>query len=332
MRPTDRSPVRRAFVVLLLAAVGAVPVFADVIMTASTGTGVMYGLARELAYSLDASNHAYILSELDWDIKPLIYTQASLALHTSTGFVASLDARLGIPMRSGSISDSDWLNVSYNGDTSRTNYSLSNCYTERAILLDAKLGWDFAVARGLVLQPFLAFDFIDFKWSARAGYLQYPSGWFGGTANKPYPDSSTDMVTPISGTSVLYEQTYFIPAAGLQVQLRLGESFTGSVSVAISPAAFCNDVDNHLVEPGSQDFYDVMFNGFLVEPKVSIDWQLSRSTRLSLDVSYRHIAGLVGTTTVTTTGVGTSTTSVYPGGAGASFDALDASVNLAWSL
>ena len=65
----------------------AAPAFSDdVTLTASAGTGVMYGLARELVYSTSTFNgKSYTLSELDWDIKPLYYTRAALAIQHNTG-------------------------------------------------------------------------------------------------------------------------------------------------------------------------------------------------------------------------------------------------------
>ena len=317
---------------LLFAASVAAPAFADITLTATTGTGIMYGLAKELVYSVH-NNQPYTESELDWDIKPLIYTKAALALSTSEGFVASLDVRLGIPAKAGSISDSDWLNVAYNGDTTKTNYSQHDAYSERAIILDSRVGWDVPVAGWLTLEPFLAFGFMDLKWTARDGYLQYPNNYLLGTAVLPYPDSSTDAKMVVSGVGIIYEQTYFIPAVGIAAKLRFGSSFSGSVSFAITPIVFCNDVDNH--EFAGNDFYDNMMNGLLLEPKVSFDWQVMRNARLSLDVSYRHIGGLIGTTNVVAIGPNKTpglVSATYPGGAGASFDALDASVSLVWSL
>jgi outer membrane protease len=321
-----------AFGLVVLSVLVAVPLFADVTWTASTGTGVMYGLVKELVYS-QYNGTTYTESELDWDLKPLVYARASLALGTTIGFVASLDARLGIPAKTGQIGDSDWLNVAYNGNQAKTNYSQHDCYTERAIMLDLRTGWDLRAADWVTFEPFLGFGLMDFKWTARDGYLQYPPGWFGGTATLPYPDSSTDAVVPVSGVGIIYQQTYLVCAAGLAAKVAFGRAFSGSVSIEFSPLVLCNDLDNH--EFAGKDFYDSMFGGFFLEPRISLDWQMLRNVRLSLNVGYRHIAGLVGTTTVVGTGVGYTPGRVagtYPGGAGASFDALDGSLDLVWTL
>lgn len=298
---------------------------ADITITASTGGGFLYGVVTELVYGT-YNNQPYTESELDWDLKALAVTTVSLDLRTSAGLTASLGVQLGVPWKTGSVSDSDWLNASVNDITTRTNYSQQDCFTERAILLDFKAGWEIPLAAGVAFEPFLAFGFMDFKWTARDGYLQYPPGWFGHSATKPYPDSSTDTVIPVSGTSIIYEQTYFIPAAGLEGKVTSG-NFSGSVSFAFSPFVFCNDVDNH--EFALYDYYDTMSNGLLLEPKISLAWRMGGG-RLSLDVSYRHIAGLIGNTRQVTTGPGTSTTTNYSNGAGASYDALSVSLGFCW--
>ena len=89
---------------VIVTAALAPPVVAQVTWTASTGTGVMYGLAKELVYNT-YNGASYIESELDWDIKPLVYAQASLTMGTKIGFVASLDARVGVPAKTGQIGD-----------------------------------------------------------------------------------------------------------------------------------------------------------------------------------------------------------------------------------
>jgi outer membrane protease len=338
MKRSCRSLGRVTLVISLLSAASLFPVFADVTFTTSTGTGVMYGLATEIVYGA-YNGQTYTLSLLDWPVQPLFYVKEFLAMSTTAGFAASLEVRLGVPARTGSGSDSDWLNYGTNGDPSRTNYYQFDCYDERAIQLDAQAGWDIPVAAWVTLEPFIAFGFADYKWSARDGFLQYPPNWFvvppGPGPFGSYPPASTDPRQPVSGTLIIYEQTYFIPAVGLSARFRIGEHLSCAVSFAFSPLVFCNDLDNHVLSTPGNDFCDSMLGGVLLEPKISVSWQMVRSARLSLDVSYRHIAGLIGTTTQVATGVGYTpgfVVGTYPGGAGATFDALDASVNLVWTL
>jgi outer membrane protease len=332
----NRTRVHCAFGLVLWLVSAVAPASADdFTLSASTSTGVLYGVAKEFVYSTsDFNGKSYTLSELEWEVKPLFYAGASLELSTLAGLTASLDVRMGVPGKTGSSTDSDWLNYNDNGDPVKTNFIFSDCYTERAILLDAQVGWQFPLASWLSLEPFAAFGLMDFKWTARDGYFQYPPGWFGAGASKPYPPASTRPKEHEAGACIIYEQTWFIPAAGITATFNAGKVFRISASFAITPFVFCNDVDNHEFED-SIDFYDTMRGGLLLEPKVTLEWQVSRRARLSLDVSYMHIAGLLGDTSKVDTGFGRDPDQEpikYSDGAGASFDVLDASLSFSLSL
>ena len=314
-------------VLVLFAALSAARAFASGMeLTASTGTGIIYGVAKELVYSTSAYNgQSYTESELDWALQPLLVGKASLSLRTSIGLAASLELGLGVPLRTGSVSDSDWLNYDVNGDPTRTNYSQQDCFTERAVLLDARVGWEAPLTGWLILQPFLLFEFMDFKWTARDGYAQYPVGYPG--SGPPYVPSQVQ--TPVSGVVIIYEQTWYIPAAGIETTFHAGD-FGGTVSFAFSPFAFCSDVDNHLA--AAKDFYDTMSNGLLLEPGLSLWWRTG-NRRISLDISYRHIGGLLGNTSVVLTGIGKppgQVANTFANGAGASFDSLNIFLAMTW--
>jgi outer membrane protease len=300
----------------------------DVTFTATTGAGMMYGVARELVYSVYKSESG-LLSELDWDLRPLAYAKAALTVNAGRGFVASVDVRLGIPAKTGLMTDSDWKNYPYNGSTAKTHYSQNDCFSERAILLDSQIGWQFPLAGWITLRPFVGFDFMEFKWSARDGYYEYPP-----EGKPPYtPWYSGENHLPMSGVSIVYQQTWFIPAAGVEAKLRFGNDLSASVAFAFSPVLFCNDLDDHIF--ARYAFYDYSWGGFMLEPKVSLDWEVTPRTRLSLAVSFRHIEGLVGTTYVVETGAPATPDLVADkrkNGAGASFDALDASLSFTLTL
>jgi outer membrane protease len=291
----------------------------------TTRTGVQYGQAKELVY---AGEHT--LSELLWPFEPVLYTGSALSLETRFGLCASLDVRAAFPRRSGYMQDSDFKNYE-SGDFSKTHYSRHDCYTERAIALDTRVGWTFRPGARFLLQPFAAFGLMQYKWTARDGYLQYPPELI-----PPYtPWSPSGTKVPVSGTTIVYEQTYLIPSAGLSTGMRLGRRFDAGLSFAFSPFVFCNDLDNHVQATFPADYYDRMSWGLLLEPSVTLGYRLNPRARLSLGVSYRRISGLVGDITEVSAGVGETPGEVaatFPGGAGASYDALDASLALSLSL
>jgi outer membrane protease len=293
----------------------------------TTRAGIQYGLARELVFA-----GQYTISELNWPFQPVLYAGTALAIQTRLGLSASLEVRSAFPWRSGFMQDSDYLNYEY-GDLRRTHFSQHDCYTERAITLDSRVGWVFHLRDQFTLQPFAAFGLMQYKWTARDGYFQYPP-----EGSAPYtPWSSGQTKAPVSGTAIIYQQTYLIPALGFSASMRFGERFDAGLSFVFSPFVFCNDLDNHVqrAPPWDTDYYEYMQWGLLLEPTLTLGFRVSRLARLSLDVSYRRISGLIGDSYKVNAGPGLppgQVAATYPDAGGAAYDALDASLALSLSL
>jgi len=120
---------------------------------------------------------------------------------------------------------------------------------------------------------------------------------------------------------------------GLAARARLGERFDAGLSFVFSPFVFCNDLDNHVLT--ATDFYEYMRWGLLLEPAWTLGFRVSRQARLSFDVSYRRITGLIGDSYTVNAGPGLppgQIAATYPDSGGAAFDALDASLALSLSL
>ncbi len=320
--------VKRFIVALAVAAMSVFFVFpsfpVEISLATRTTVGVMYGMAKEFVF-----DGSFTLSELDWALQPVYYTGVSLECTAAIGLAASLAVRSGIFGQSGYITDSDWLNYPYNGDTRKTNFSQHNCFTERAFLLDARAGWGFRILEWLVLEPFGELSIMQFKWTARDGFLQYPT-----ELTPPFTPWSQDTAkTPVSGTGLIYEQNYLIPALGLSARVRLSKQLDATASFTLSPFVSCNDLDNH--EFTATDYTEKMNQGLLLEPEVSVGWQINDRARLSLEVSYRSITGLIGDSYEIFAGPGYTPGEVaaeYTDSGGAAFDALNASLSLLLSL
>ena len=138
---------------------------AQVSLEASTSSGVLIGTSREIVLQ-----SSYIVSQLDWAMMPLVLAGSELRISTPEGLRASLEVQSGVPGMTGRIIDWDYLN--YDGQV--THYSAHDCFTEGALLLDARFGWQFDLGQGFAIEPFAGFSLMRFKWTARDGYLQYP--------------------------------------------------------------------------------------------------------------------------------------------------------------
>ena len=278
------------------------------------------------------------ISELDWALQPVFFEESSLEVKALGGLHGMVRVRVGIPSQSGLMTDSDWLNYSYDGNTDKTNFSQSNSFTDSAVFVDARLGWEFSVGSSFSVEPFLSLGYMSCHWSARDGYVQYPPGWFSATPpSPPYPQYSTDPRYSLYGTSIVYEQTYLMAGAGVRAALRFGQKWEVTSIFTVSPAVSCNSFDTHVLR--EIDISDNMSGGWMIEPEVDLGFSFSPNVELSLDASYRHIWNLVGTETVSASGVnypGTLSTpgsaTVYPNYAGAAFDALSVSLNFSLLL
>jgi outer membrane protease len=281
-------------------------------LSTSASMGMLYGSAFEELYNQSVATD-YKNSELWWPFQPLFYAGAGLDFRSRLGIFASLDLREGLDGRTGTMTDSDFLN----GDGVKTNYSESDCYTERAILLDLKVGYEAPLVPRLRLGGFVGFSYMDFKWSARDGYYQYPtsgSGYYIDSSGvvqdpKPYtPWSAGETKTPIYGTGILYEQAYLIGSLGVRASYRILDALTLAGSCSVAPLAFCYTEDNH--ELRTIDFYSTLKGGIMVEPDISAEYAIKPGASLKLALAFRSLFNLKGDITQVDQGT-TSTESGY---------------------
>lgn len=313
-------------VIAALAVLGTPSVSAQVSLEASTTAGVLIGTSREIV--LDGS---YVVSQLDWAMKPLVFTGSELRASAPSGLLASIDVRSGVPGNTGRITDKDFLN--YDGDV--THYSEHDCYTEGALLLDARLGWKFALGDRIAVEPFAGFSVMRFKWTARDGYLQYPPQ--SSYPYTPWNPQTTPKVT-VYGTGIVYQQTWYIPLAGVRAGIEFGDRFGAAFALGFSPYLLMNDLDNH--ELRLIDFHGNLSGGYLVDPSLALSWRIGPRAQLSLDMGYRIIWGLEGDTLAIGAGVAGDTGPEldpgewirYYGTAGTSYDALSVSLSLVLPL
>ncbi len=297
-------PAATAFLAAALIALGAaVPAFCqEAGLFVKTGGGVMYGMAKEFLY-----NGKHTKSELDWSLQPLPYLETELAVETAIGFTVSFSALIGIPMKTGDITDSDW--ADFPNQNVLTDFAKLDCYTRKALMFEARTGWKLPSVLGITLEPFASFGLMMFKWSARDGYSQI---------NPP-----NGAIQKWDGTVINYEQIYWIPGAGLAMEIGLSESSALGISFLFSPYLWGQALDSH--KSNGLDFLDTMDGGMMIEPELYVDAALSDYLTLSLSLSYRYIWGLVGKDEVQNTNTKVTYTNLYSGGA--SFEALSASLS-----
>ena len=301
-------------------------------LTTGTSTGVILGIARELVLS-----GSYVVSELDWPLLPAVFVGTAVNLTTPVGFVASLEVQAAVPTPTGTMTDSDFLN----GDGVKTHYSQSDSILTGALIATVQAGWSIPLPdQEFTLAPFLQFEYMQFKWTAENGYLQYPPTGQSSPNYTPWFPGETKV--PIYGTGIIYTQTYLIPAVGIKGSIQALESLTVNFSLAISPYMWCFDLDEHLFR--FLRFYDNLRGGIMIEPSLSAALKITPRATVTLEARYRHISGLVGDTVEVGTGAtgytppptppdpGPGQSVSFPTAAGASLDAVSISLMLKYVL
>jgi outer membrane protease len=341
----SRSPRKTALYLCFLLAILPLPMLAQaggsiLSFSSSTGAGVLFGQANEFVYN-QALAADYKNSELIWPFEPLAYAGASLALGSSFGLFAALDLKQGFAGKTGTMTDSDFLN----GDGQRTHFSQSDCYAERATLLDLSLGYDFSLSSALKLGVFGLFSFMDFKWSSRDGYYQYPStgSEYTGSGNTFSPGNfpvwtAQETKTPIYGSGIFFEQAYMAGSLGLRASYRILPAFTMGASASFAPLVYCYQRDNH--EFRLVDFYSRLASGLMLEPALKLEYAAWPGASLRLDVAYRWVAKLKGdllqieqgTSSSSSSPAGPDAISSSTMGSGASLSSLDARFSLSLNL
>jgi outer membrane protease len=287
----------------------------------------VYGVSREIVWNGSAR-----LSELDWDLKALATAGLAVDWTLPSGMRLGLSARAGLPGRTGSLQDYDWLGAG----GWWTNYSRHDARVDGALLADLELGWG-SSAGALRFEPFVGLGAMYFNWTATDGYLQYI----------PYPYTYTvtppDVApVPIYGTGIIYRQAWLWPALGLKASWSPARSLDLRASFAFSPSVYCADEDFHALR--SVVFTETMGGGFLLEPRLSLDWRAAERVSLRLEIGYRAIAGLRGDSYARLVGTSGSMVSYgsgsypagtvfkYPDSGGAAYEAAEASLALRLSL
>jgi outer membrane protease len=267
------------------------------------------GDAREYVYAYDK-----ILSELIWDMKPLVSVGAAVNVAKTGGIRASAEASAGIPMRTGSMQDSDWLNLLSDGTDYKTTYSKHDADLEFAYRADVELGWDFVLPLSgpgttsrISLVPALGFRFMNWKWNGNDGYVQHtkPTGeTSGGEDVYPAWTEQTDSET-VTGTAISSQQQYWMPTAGITLSVPVASGFRVDVACSGTLWASCYALDMHFmpkpgwnysVPIGVHQYFDMMAYGWMVEPKLRLSWACAKYATLFAAGSWTKIDGLRGDT------------------------------------
>ena len=285
--------------------------------------GILYGQGEEILYKYPGRDQ--YASQLLWDLKPLVYTGLAVDFgprnpFLDSGFIAAGSLKFGLPLKTGSIEDRDWMNSDHDW---LTHYSLHEAYSTNDILVDLSAGYSWRLTRSLVLGVGGEFSFMYLSWSGSNGYGQYPAG---DDSGKYPPWNNNFPKIYFSGKNILYTQFWFILSPGVSLKGRINSLISLQGYFNYSPLIYATARDDHLVPDSfyhGRSFGDYLYFGhylkgggkFILSPRKNLDFSLS--------LSYRYLTGSRGPSYWKNTGVDVSNkvSKNYDGGAG--YTALD---------
>lgn len=286
----------------------------EIMMNSSSGLTI--GHAMEFVYRDDK-----ILSELEWPMHPLVSFGIGTDLRWKNGFMISTSLVTGIPGRSGTFKDSDFMNQPVSAV--KTHYSEHEGYVEHALDTKLVIGGKIITQcngpgtnRKIGFHPTVGFRYLLYKWAGKNGFYQYgallPSGY--------YAEWNKNIVkNPLYGTGISYQQEYWMPVFGGSLSIPVRDTITVNLSVEGSPAVWCIGTDNHFKLVGTtrpDEFYDSLSDGYLIEPALSTKWGVSEHTNLFITGQWTYIAGLRGDTYERYTNTDTVATAKESAGSG----------------
>ncbi|MDR1302379.1 MAG: omptin family outer membrane protease [Treponema sp.] len=291
--------------------------------------GFLYGQGEEIVYINDTDTY---LSQLLWDMKPLFYAGSSLDFSPvnpleGLGFFTHLSLKFGIPGKTGTMEDRDWLNKENGLNDNLTNFSSHDNYTQGAFLLDSSIGISLPLASWFLLKGYVDFSYMYFSWASQDGFTQYAARDSSTGGYAPWED--TLPKTAYYGPAINYQQRWVIFTPGLAVHIPFLYGLSLGAYLHISPFIHCVAVDDH-IRRGIQ-FRDDTSGGLLFESQGAITFAPNPRLELSLSLGYRSIQGLQGPTTSRNTGT-TSGLVSQSGTGGAGYAVLDTglSIKIRW--
>jgi outer membrane protease len=242
----------------------------------SFSSGFMYGTSYEIVYR-NSSGKDY-LSELQWDLKPLFFIGSNFLMEPDNrnGFLSGLGIKVGIPGKTGSMIDRDWV---YTPGV-LSHFSSHDNKTRGSFHFDIYTGYQFLFNNFFYIRPFASFEYNLFVMAGRNGYFNYPGG------------SGT-----FTGTVITYNQHWFLIYSGITFGMLPGR-FNIKGSIKITPLVFCIGDDDHVAR--STRFVDYMFGKIAVEPSIDISFVLNSRYSLGINGSYKFFYGARGDTYIDT--------------------------------
>jgi outer membrane protease len=262
--------------------------------TFETSIAIKNALAQEYAYKDEK-----LISRLDWQNQsiPVFSCTAQAELFN---FIVRTKIDTAIPSKNGVMEDYDFL-IENTADPSQ--YSNHDAYIDKDFTATSEIGYGFRFS-GWEILPALGFSYINRKWTAQDGYMQYPVyGIWTGNEQKQH----------ISGTVISYEQAVWFPFLSLTVGYTFKNRFGFSLSGYMTFFIQSETIDTHFLR--LLRFYDTMENGAAWGVSLKLYYFISqKQLAFFIGGGYSAISNLTGNTSSSNIGVNAGNLIIDEGG------------------
>ena len=273
--------------------------------------GMKNGTVGEYVFLKKSNYSDDMVSELIYDMKPELYGGAKIR-GGWRGIFAEASVSGGFPMKTGTVSDSDWFNnapekvsaaTALLTTNHKTDYSESDCKLEYDFSCGIKLGYDFSILNNDIikihLKPFYSFDYNTFKFIAQNGKF-----WYGKKLSEGYYASYTDTENRTSGTfasitanydgdDLSYKRWGVTHWIGFDVSADLPLNFAVSTGFQVAPYVYAESTDIHyLTNTAYLDITDGFFSVF--KWNCGVSYKISKRNSVGISASWFYMRTLRG--------------------------------------
>lgn len=238
-----------------------------------------YVFFNKFAYNTDK------LSYLEWELSPnIIYGLNVNANYKDLVFSCGVAA--AIPMSSGNLFDSDWLNIESYGNEDRlykTNFSIHENQLNYNYSIHFDLGYNFTHNNFATFTPFVSFGYETYQFTGIDGHGQY--GNSKGSFYYPYNDDINSYKVQFSGPVIKYNRKQFDLWIGNKVSFLFSKRFAFGGLSKIALFSSAQAIDKHLLT--SYDFLDLpkdIFSGYNLEVYASL--LISKKQNINIKAGY----------------------------------------------
>ena len=256
--------------------------------------GFVNGQALEYVYPTNTK--AEYLSELRWDMKPVLYYGFEVGFSRldpfkKPGFFLNASFNWGIPGESGIHENRDWMSIE---NSHLTHFSSHTNVTNDFYWFDGSLGFSIPVNSIFALRLFFGGSRMHFAFTGKDGYGIYARR---DTSNPGtyHPIDDDPLEYDYSGMEVIrYKQDWLNFFPGIGISTKITERILFDVSLQMSILTYCYAIDEHLTT--GVTYYDSTRWGFYLQPGAYITLKATNWLVFTFDFSYSYITPTRGET------------------------------------